>query len=46
VPCTRGGARFTTSEWKHFLLRSIGLEPTALTERQVDVLILRMVSVR
>src|SRR3954452_24491621 len=23
-----GRARFTTQEWKHFLLRSIGLEPT------------------
>ncbi len=38
-----GRSRFTTEEWKHFLLRSIGLEPTALTERQIDVLILRMV---
>src|SRR3954470_16886407 len=37
-----GRSRFTTGEWKHFLLRSIGLEPAALTERQVDVLILRM----
>lgn len=38
-----GRARFTTAEWKHFLLRSVGLEPTNLTERQVDVLLLRMV---
>ena len=38
-----GRARFTTAEWKHFLLRSIGLEPTSLTERQVDVMLLRMV---
>ncbi|MBV8267916.1 MAG: BREX system Lon protease-like protein BrxL, partial [Planctomycetaceae bacterium] len=38
-----GRSQFTTEEWKHFLLRSIGLEPTVLTERQVDVLILRMV---
>jgi ATP-dependent Lon protease len=38
-----GRSRFTTAEWKHFLLRSIGLEPASLTERQVDVLILRMV---
>jgi ATP-dependent Lon protease len=38
-----GRSRFTTREWKHFLLRSIGLEPTALTERQIDVLVLRMV---
>ncbi len=38
-----GRSRFTTPEWKHFLLRSIGLEPTNLTERQVDVFLLRMV---
>ena len=38
-----GRSRFTTPEWKHFLLRSIGLEPTSLTERQIDVFLLRMV---
>jgi ATP-dependent Lon protease len=38
-----GRSQFSTGEWKHFLLRSIGLEPTALTERNIDVLILRMV---
>ena len=38
-----GRARFTTQEWKHFLLRSIGLEPTNLTDRQVDLFLLRMV---
>jgi ATP-dependent Lon protease len=38
-----GRSRFTTQEWKHFLLRSIGLEPTSLTERQIDVFLLRMV---
>src|SRR3954447_4658471 len=37
-----GRSRFSTAEWRHFLLRSIGLEPAALTERQIDVLILRM----
>src|SRR5213593_4552704 len=26
-------SRFSTAEWQHFLLRSIGLEPTAMTER-------------
>src|SRR5947209_4205932 len=26
-----GRSRFSTAEWKHFLLRSIGLEPTAIT---------------
>ena len=38
-----GRRKFTTAEWKHFLLRSVGLEPTQLTERNKDVLILRMV---
>ncbi len=38
-----GRAHFTTAEWKHFLLRSIGLEPSNLTERQIDVFLLRMV---
>lgn len=42
---TLAGARmhFTTEEWKNFLLRSIGLEPTALSERQKNALLLRMV---
>jgi ATP-dependent Lon protease len=39
-----GRARLTTDEWKQFLLRSIGLEPSHMTERQCDVLLLRMVS--
>lgn len=39
----RGRSRFTTDEWKRFLLRSVGLEPEQLTNRQMDVLILRMV---
>lgn len=34
---------FTTAEWKDFLLRSIGIEPGELSERQKDALILRMV---
>jgi ATP-dependent Lon protease len=38
-----GRARFETEQWKHFLLRSIGLEPSNLTERQIDVFLLRMV---
>jgi len=38
-----GRSKFSTEEWKHFLLRSIGLEPTSLTSRQMDVMILRMV---
>ncbi|MBV5326993.1 MAG: BREX system Lon protease-like protein BrxL [Chlorobium sp.] len=36
-------AGFTTDEWKNFLLRSIGIEPTGLSERQKNALILRMV---
>ena len=38
-----GRAKFATEEWKGFLLRSIGLEPTQMTERNRDVLLLRMV---
>ena len=38
-----GRKAYTTPQWKHFLLRSIGLEPTALTDRNIDVMLLRMV---
>jgi ATP-dependent Lon protease len=38
-----GRGKLSTAAWKDFLLRSIGLEPTQLTERNKDVLILRMV---
>lgn len=38
-----GRQRFTTAEWKDFLLRSVGLEPTALSERSKDAMFLRMV---
>ena len=34
---------FTTEEWKELLLRSIGIEPAALSSRQRDAFILRMV---
>ena len=34
---------FTTEEWKNFLLRSIGIESSALTERQKNAYLLRMV---
>ena len=37
-----GRERFTTEQWKWLLLRSTGLEPAAFTERQRDVLMLRM----
>jgi len=38
-----GRAKFTTAEWKAFLLRSIGLEPSGMSERNRDALLLRMV---
>ena len=34
---------FSTEDWKTLLIRSIGLEPAGLTERQKDALFLRMV---
>lgn len=34
---------FTTEEWKCFLLRSIGIEPGELSDRQRNALLLRMV---
>jgi ATP-dependent Lon protease len=39
-----GRDHFTTEEWKNFLIRSIGLEPTALNERAKRVALLRMVA--
>src|SRR5690606_19276107 len=36
-------ANFTTEEWKGILLRSIGFEPSALSERAQDLMFLRMV---
>src|SRR5439155_6957191 len=38
-----GRKKFTAAEWKQFLLRSIGLEPSSMTERNGDAMILRMV---
>lgn len=38
-----GRRQFNTSDWKCFLLRSVGLEPTAMTERNRDAMLLRMV---
>ena len=34
---------FETAEWKQFLLRSIGLEPTQITGRNLDAMLLRMI---
>ncbi|HSF38977.1 MAG TPA: BREX system Lon protease-like protein BrxL [Thermoanaerobaculia bacterium] len=43
-PLSRGRELFTTEEWKKFLIRSIGLEPEALSPRAQDLVLLRMVS--
>jgi ATP-dependent Lon protease len=39
----KGREAFTFSEWRDLLLRSIGLEPAAFSERTRDVMLLRMV---
>ncbi len=39
----QGRSRLGTAEWKNFLLRSVGLEPTGMSERNRDVMLLRMV---
>ncbi len=39
----RGRQAFTTSQWRSFLLRSVGFEPDHLTARAQDLLLLRMV---
>lgn len=38
-----GRRQLTTEEWRNFLLRSVGFEPTGLSERAKDALFLRMV---
>ena len=38
-----GRRRFTTDEWKDFILRSVGLEPGQLDQRAKDAMFLRMV---
>ena len=42
-PLTKAREAFTTEEWKCFLLRSIGIESGALSDRQRNALLLRMV---
>ena len=37
-----GREAFSTAQWKHFLLRSVGFEPAELSKRAQDVLLLRM----
>jgi len=39
----KGREHFTTEEWKHLLIRSIGFDPASLTPRAQDVLLLRMI---
>lgn len=38
-----GRKQFTLEEWKQFLIRSVGFEPSSLSERAQDVVLLRMV---
>ena len=38
-----GRKTFTTEQWKHLLLRSVGFEPSALDQRAQDILLLRMI---
>lgn len=40
---SKGRAAFTTHEWIDFLIRSIGLEPSALSDRAKKVTLLRMI---
>ena len=39
----RGRESFTLEEWKDFLIRSIGMEPSSITEKAKNVLFVRMV---
>lgn len=39
----KGRERFSTTQWKDFLLRSVGLEPAAMSDRAKMVALLRMV---
>ena len=43
VRLSEARARFSTQDWKTFLLRSIGIEPAGLSERQKNAFLLRMV---
>ena len=37
-----GRSSYTEEQWRNLLLRSVGFEPSALTKRQRDILLLRM----
>jgi ATP-dependent Lon protease len=39
----RGRRQFSTAQWKHLLLRSVGFEPERLSGRARDILLFRMV---
>jgi ATP-dependent Lon protease len=39
----KGREHFTLDEWKDFLIRSVGMEPSAMTERAKHVLFVRMI---
>jgi ATP-dependent Lon protease len=43
VTLNKGRSHFTTVEWKDFLLRSVGLEPAAMSDRAKMVALLRMI---
>ena len=40
---TEARENYTSDEWRDFLIRSIGLEPSALSQRAKDAILLRMV---
>lgn len=40
---TEARKKYTSDEWRDFLIRSIGLEPSALSQRAKDAILLRMV---
>jgi ATP-dependent Lon protease len=42
-PLIKARSKFTTEEWKDFLLRSVGIEPMGISERTKDSFLLRMV---
>ncbi len=39
----KGRENFTLEEWKDFLIRSVGMEPSAITEKAKHVLFVRMI---
>ena len=39
----KGREHFTLEEWKDFLIRSVGMEPTSLSEKAKNVLFVRMI---